>query len=147
MSLKDILRSIARDYFIVATGVIAANLIGRLIFYPDGYITLTELSSMFLGSVVFMLPHFVFASKKELSKAQCKRRRILHLFILLSTVLCYGYLLGWLEGFNLLELLVIITSVLVIYLLVWNIGWQIDQSNSDLINRKLAELQEETNDD
>ncbi|MCL2719223.1 MAG: DUF3021 domain-containing protein [Lachnospiraceae bacterium] len=142
MTIKNILRSMLNDYFIICTGIIACQLVLRSIYAPDNDLTLNELVFILFGGAIFTLPHLSFLSNKELSIRQWKKRRVIHFIVLEITVVCCAYLFGWLEGANLLEVLTLMLSVLAVYVLVWLISWQIDKGSSELINRKLAEFHE-----
>jgi len=146
MPLKDILRSMVNDYFVICTGIVICQLVLRMIFSPNVGLSVNELILILVGGAVFTLPHLAFLSYKVLTKKQWIQRRIIHFITLMTTILIFAHLFGWLSGSNLLEHLVFIASVLVVYLLVGLVSWQIDHSNSEAINRRLKELRDEDED-
>jgi branched-subunit amino acid transport protein AzlD len=143
MSAKEILRNMFNDYFVICTGITISQVIFCLIFDQDAFFSLTEMSSVIFSSAVFTLPHWIFWSKKELSKKQLIRRQVIHFFVLEILVVSCAHLIGWLEGFNLFEHMILMTFVLVVYIMVRLIGWRIDMSDSQLINERLAEFRKE----
>ena len=105
--------------------------------------SVADLSTILVGSAISTLPHFAFFSHRELTKKQWLNRRIIHFIILEITVLVTAHLLFWLHDFNLLDHVMIASCVLVVYLLVWLTGWGTARAESEKINKKLKELNEE----
>ncbi|MCL2255075.1 MAG: DUF3021 domain-containing protein [Lachnospiraceae bacterium] len=146
MTYKEILRIMFRDYFVICTGIIICQTIFCLIITPDAVFTLAEFGYILFGGVIFTIPHFVFCSNRELDKNAWKKRRILHLAILICTILSCAHLFGWLNGFNLLEHVIMIAGIFIVYMVVWTVDWSVDNADSRKINQKLKEFNGEDGD-
>ena len=141
MPIKDIFRSMLRDYFIIFTGVIASQVAIRFLLRQDQAIDLKTLVIIFIAVAFYTLPHLLFWSNTDLSKAQWAKRRIIHFIVLEIFIVSSAYLLGWIEK-DWLSVSTLMVSVLVVYFLVWGLSWQTDRMESHMINQKLAELKD-----
>lgn len=149
MELKDILKKMLKDYFLIVTGVFFCEIIFCTLFFPDARFTVKELCYPLVGGVLFDLPTLIFYSPAEISKKQWLCRYILHLVVLEVTVISAAhFLFGWLEGNDFMQHFILVIMILLVYLMVILLGWRNELQVAGQINRKLQEIKdkEETED-
>ena len=146
MPLKDILKQMRKDYFVITTGVLFCEVSFCLLFMLEPTFTVKELGYVLLAGGLYALPHLAFYSKKELSKKQWRIREVLHFILLEATVIGSAhFLFGWLRAWNVAQHVVMAGMILLVYLVVIFTGRQKDQYSAKKINKRLQEIiKEET---
>jgi hypothetical protein len=139
MNAEELLKTMFRSFFVIATGVAASMYVFCGIFYPDVRFTLRDIGGILLLAFLSDLPFLVFYSSKELSKKQMYIRKSIHLPILLAVVLYFAYLWDWVGFKSLKEILVLAFLVLIVYIVVSFVAIYYDKKLADKLNNRLKE--------
>lgn len=142
MSLKELLKNMIRDYFVITTAILMCTIAFCSIFNPDAVFTLQELRALLLLGIATDLPTLIYYSKRELSEREYKIRFVLQVLVIASIVIFVLCANGWVDGSNLPEMLVVAGEVCAVAALVKYGFWRKDKRLSDKINERLSEIRD-----
>lgn len=97
MTLKEMLMTMLRSFFIIITGEIVAVWLFCTALVPEALFTVDFLSQMLLLTLACVALFVVFYSPKELGKVQVRIRMAIHLALLITIVLSLLIVWGWIE--------------------------------------------------
>ncbi|MBQ6888423.1 MAG: DUF3021 family protein [Lachnospiraceae bacterium] len=140
MDLKDFVKFLIRQYFVIYTGSMIATFCFCMAFYPEDSLPVSYPAWMLLFSLCGTLPGAVFYSKNELTKKQWYIRRVIHVVLLEAVLLVAGNILGMYEGLSGGFWFAI--TVLAVYVFVNFITFWMDQKTAEELNKKLKERRE-----
>ncbi len=138
MSLKELLRRIAMQFFVTYTATMAITII--ILKYSPGEqpeITVDFLRRMMLFSLCAVLPGIVYYSKGELSKKQWWIRTAVHTVLLETVLLSMGAFWGMYQGIGGMVLFAAI--ILAVDLFVGGVSYINDRGTADEVNKALKE--------
>jgi len=136
--MKAILEKMVRHFFIIYTGAVFGTFIYCFIFGRDAVFGIDYFIQVFFMSVFGDLPLLIFYSKKELTKAQMKRRHVLHFCVIEAVLLFVGKWFG-LYGDTFTETGVFFAIVAFVYLLVFIFGYMMNAATAEEINKRIKE--------
>jgi len=136
--MKSVLKKMIVHFFIIYTGAVFGTFIYCLIFERNAVFGIDYFIQLFVMSVFGDLPLLIFYSKKELTKAQMKRRYIFHFCTIEIVLLVVGKRFG-LYGDTLAETGVFFAIVAFVYLLVFVFGYMMNAATADEINKRIEE--------
>lgn len=139
MNAENLLKTMFRSFFTIATGIIASMYVFCLLFYPNASFSLHDIGGILMMAFVSDMPYLLFYSHKELSKKQMYIRKSVHLTVLLSVVLYFACLWNWISLNHTREVLVFILLFLFVYILVFVTSRYHDQKLADKLNHRLRE--------
>lgn len=142
MSLKEILKNMVRDYFIITTAILMCVIVFCSIFDQEAVFTLKELKTFLLLGAVTDLPTLIYYSKKELTAKEFEIRFILQMIIIAGIVTFTLSRNGWMDSSRLIEMIVVLGEVCAVAILVRYGFWRRDKILSDKINQRLWEIRE-----
>lgn len=142
MSLKEILKNMVRDYFIITTAILMCVIVFCNIFDQEAAFTLKELKTFLLLGAVTDLPTLIYYSKKELTAKEFEIRFILQMIIIAGIVTFTLSRNGWMDSSRLIEMIVVLSEVCAVAILVRYGFWRRDKILSDKINQRLLEIRE-----
>lgn len=142
MSLKEILKNMVRDYFIITTAILMCVIVFCSIFDQEAAFTLKELKTFLLLGAVTDLPTLIYYSKKELTAKEFEIRFILQMIIIAGIVTFTLSRNGWMDSSRLIEMIVVLGEVCAVAILVRYGFWRRDKILSDKINQRLLEIRE-----
>jgi hypothetical protein len=140
MILKDYIKKLVRDYFILFALIVIVTTILRQFYLPNEAILLSDIYLLMACALLSVLPSFIFYSTKEITRQNLKFRRIVHFMVLEFTIIALATLLGLIT--NIQETLSIGLQIAVVYVLFRFISWLVDKKEADRINEKLREMKE-----
>jgi len=140
MELKDFIKELIRNYFIIFAIIVIMITLLRQIFSPGAYFELTDIFIYMICALVADLPSMIFYSKKEISEKEMRLRRIIHFVILEAVLLTLANVMGWVTGG--LNTFLFALQIGVIYMLVRSFSWLDDRRAARKINEKLKEMKE-----
>lgn len=138
MELKDFIKELIRNYFIIFAIIVIVITLLRQIFSPGAYFELTDIFIYMSCALVADLPSMIFYSKKEISEKEMRLRRIIHFVILEAVLLTLANIMGWVTGG--LNTFLFALQIGVIYMLVRSLSWLDDRRAARKINEKLKEM-------
>ena len=139
MSFKTFLKKCLLEFFIITTCVTAAIAILGLTLDSAAKFGYESFFSPLIFGLISLLPSFVTYSRKELSFRQTLIRKVLHITVLESMLIGFGFWAGILHdavGTSLFAL-----TVFIVYLTVNLISGKLDQKDASEINKTLKSLQ------
>mgnify|MGYP001385392859 CR=1 FL=1 len=139
MNAEELLKTMLRSFFIIATGIVISMYLFCLIFYPDASFTLHDIGGILLLAFFGDLPYLIFYSGKELSKKQMYLRKSIHLPVLLAVVLYFAHLWEWVSLNRSKEVFVFLLLVLAVYAIVFAIAVHYDKKLAEKLNHRLRE--------
>lgn len=139
MNAEELLKTMFRSFFIIATGIVIAMYVFCMIFSPSASFTLHDIGGILLLAFFSDLPYVIFYSGNELSKKQMYIRKAVHLPVLLAVVLYFAYLWDWVSLNNTKEVVVFLLLVLAVYAIVLAITVYYDKKLADKLNNRLRE--------
>lgn len=139
MSFKAFLKRCLMEYFIITTCVTAAIAIMGLSLDPATRFGYEAYFSPLIFGLVSLVPSFVTYSRKELSFRQTLIRKVLHVIMLETMLIAFGFWVGIVHGVADASLFGL--TVFIVYLVVNLISWQIDKKDANEINKTLKSLQ------
>lgn len=142
MSLKEILKNMVRDYFIITTAILMCVIVFCSIFDQEAVFTQKELKTFLLLGAVTDLPTLIYYSKKELTAKEFEIRFILQMIIIAGIVTFTLSRNGWMDSSRLIEMIVVLGEVCAVAILVRYGFWRRDKILSDKINQRLWEIRE-----
>ncbi len=141
MSSRASLRKCLLEYFIITTCITAATAVLGLALEPSAKFGYEAFFSPLILGLVSLVPSLVTYSRKELSLRQALIRKPLHLITLETTLIVFGFWGGVLHGSA--DAASFAFAVVVVYLLVNIISWELDRRDAVEINKTLKSLQDE----
>lgn len=142
MQLKEILKNMIRDYFIITTAILVCTIVFCSFFNPDAAFTLAELKIILLLGALTDLPTLLYYSKRELTGKEFEIRFVMQVAIIAVIVVCALSSIGWMDSGSLTEIAVVTGQVCSVSALIRYGFWRKDKSLSDKINQKLSEIRE-----
>ena len=139
MNAEELLKTMFRSFFIIATGIVISMYVFCLVFNPDANFTLHDIGGILLLAFISDLPYLLLYSGKELSKKQMYIRKAVHLPVLLAMVLYFSHLWNWVDLNRTKEVLVLLLLVLAVYAIVFAITVYYDKKLADKLNHRLKE--------
>lgn len=127
------------EYFIISTCVTAAIAILGQALDPTARFGYEAYFSPLIFGLVSLIPSLVTYSRKELSLRQTLIRKALHVIVLEAMLIGFVLWTGLLHG--LADICLFGLTVLIVYLTVNLISWQIDKKDAGEINKTLKSLQ------
>ena len=137
--MRDIIKDMINNYFIIFTGCMAGTWIFCMLFYPDATFNLKYFQWMALFALVGDLPNMVFYSKHELSEKQQLARIIIHLILIETMLMVFAKYLGIYE--TLTQALVMVLIIIGVYVVVRVIDYIGNSKTAKELNERLAEIQ------
>lgn len=138
MSLKEYIRKILMDYFIIVTGIMVAIAVLGTNYDREATFGYEAYFSPLIFGAIAVLPSLVMYSGRELTLKQMLIRRIFHFFLLEAALLCFGFLSGLFRDNG--AAIPFAGSVFVVYLFTNIIRWVIDSRTADEINEGLKRI-------
>lgn len=128
-----------RSYFVITTGIVFSMYVFCLLLNPNANFSLHDIERILIMAFAGDLPYIIFLSHKELSKKQMLVRKIIHLLVLSAILLYFASLWNWISLNNPRQILVFLSSVCIVYIIVWTTSKYRDKKLTDQINNKLKE--------
>ena len=135
MSFKAFLKRCLMEYFIISTCVTAAIAILGQTLDPAARFGYEAYFSPLIFGLVSLIPSLVTYSRKELSLRQTLIRKALHVIVLEAMLIGFVLWARLLHG--LADICLFGLTVLIVYLTVNLISWQIDKKDAGEINKTL----------
>lgn len=139
MSFRAFLRRCLLEYFVITTCITAVTAVLGLVLEPTAKFGYEAFFSPLIFGLVSLIPSLVTYSSKELSLRQTLIRKALHLIVLETTLVIFGFWAGGLRG---ADVALFALTVSVVYLLVNIISWALDGKAAAEINMALKSLQD-----
>ena len=136
--MKAILKNMFSHFFVIYTGAIFGTFIFCFIFDREAVFGIDYFLSMLFLSLMGDLPLLVFYSKTELTKAQMKRRHLLHFCLIEAVTLTIGRSMG-LYGKSFAEAAVFFLIIAFVYLMVLIARYISNRIVADEINKRIEE--------
>jgi len=105
----------------------------------DIIIRMHDITALLILSAVLSLANFVFYTKKELSRGHLLIRYVIHFFIVLITTLRVGIFMGWVGIEYIFTIILLTTSVVIIYVIVFFHDLYQSKKLVKTLNQKLKE--------
>lgn len=140
--MKDFLKDMLRDFFIITTGILISATVFCTIFIPERPFGIGFLWQIIAMGVFSTLPHFIFFAKKELTKKQMLTRQIIHACVLLALLLTLAHVWGWVDLHNAAGVMVFITMVGFVYMLVTLFSLHHDKKVAEALNARLQQYRD-----
>ncbi len=139
MSFKAFLKSCVYRYFIITTFIAAAMGVLGLSLDPTARIGYDAYFSPLIFGALSLLPSLVTYSRKELSLRQALLRKVLYIVLLEGLLIGVGFWAKILHGTG--DASAFALAVLLVYLAVTWVGWQLDRKEAEAINTELKAYQ------
>jgi len=139
MNAEELLKTMFRSFFIIATGITASMYVFCLIFNPNARFTMHDIGGILLLAFLSDLPYLFFYSGTELSKKQMYVRKAVHLPVLFAIVLYFAYLWNWIDLGRIREVAVLVLLILFVYIIVFAISIHYDKKMADKLTHRLKE--------
>lgn len=136
MILKHLKDMTLEFLLIIAVTVLCATMFCT-VFFPDMRFDISLLWELLAFALFCTLPGLIFCSKGELSKKQMRFRKILHLCVLVSLLIFFGYYWGWLDYGSFIQPVVIIILFAFSYLMVWYFMYLREKNVARMLNESL----------
>lgn len=141
MNFSGLVKQLVRMYFVIYTCSMVGTVCFCSIFIPEVALDVSFIVWMFVFALFADLPGMVFYSKRELSKKQWRKRAVLHFFLLEAVLMTAGRLyemwIGIFQG------ICFGGVVLIVYVLVIFVNYQLDHKMAEEMNKKLKERRKE----
>ncbi|MGN0641557.1 MAG: hypothetical protein ACI4JJ_00275 [Huintestinicola sp.] len=141
MSFKEHLRSVMSQFFVIATLINLATFILGEIFRPDERFGYEAFLSPLIYAAIALVPMLCMYSKKELTVKQHIFRELLQLISIEIILIFFGLGAKSLEPENFALTASFALSILIIFVLVYVIGWLLDLKMARQINSDLKAFQ------
>lgn len=139
--MKEIIKLVARTFFLVTTCIVFAAAIYISIFYKDTTLTVAILWQILITSFLGSILSILFYSKSMISKRGILIRQGIHLILLLMTELICAWMFEWVHIDSIIEISFFLFLVIVNYVVVCYILYRYDIKMAEQINQKIQELQ------
>lgn len=140
MEIRELIKNMVRDYFVILSCSFIATFVFCLVFDPDAVFALSYIPWMMVFALAGDLPSLILYSSKELTEKQWIIRMIVHFVVLEIILLVAAYFLELYK--NLGEAVFFAGIIAAVYVLVRFMGWRINLKIADQINEKLKRLRE-----
>lgn len=139
MCMEDLLRNMARSFFMITTGIVISMYVFCMLFRPDAVFSIADIGKILLMAVAGDLTYIIFLAGRELNKKQMLIRKIVHLVVLSATLLYLASLWEWVRLENIQEVVVFLLAVLAVYAVIaLAVGYR-DKKLTEKINSRLRE--------
>ena len=139
MRIGDLLRTMIRAFFVIATGIVASTYVFCLIFNQSAVFSLDDIGKILLMAFTSDIPFFIFYSRRELSKKQMLIRQIIHLPVLLAVLFWFAWLWDWVNMDRPNEIIVFVLLIIIIYAIVLAAAVYQDKKLADKLNDRLKQ--------
>lgn len=139
MNVEELIKTMVRSYFIIATGIIASMFVFCLVFYPNASFTVYDIGGILLLALLTDLPYLLFYSGTELSKKQVYLRKAVHLPVLLVIVICFAAQWNWLHMEHAGEVALLVVLIIAVYIIVFAMSMHYDKKTASQLNHRLKE--------
>jgi len=152
MDFKETMKRVFYHFFFILSGSVISMYVLRYIGFlvlanrtegiesiEDIIIRMHDITALLILSAVLSLANFVFYTKKELSKGHLLIRYIVHFFIVLITTLRLGIFMGWVGIEYIFTIILLTTSVVIIYVIVFFHDIHQSKKLVKTLNQKLKE--------
>ena len=136
--MKAIFKHMFSHFFVIYTGAIFGTVIFCFLFDREAAFGIDYFISMIFLSLLGDLPLLVFYSKTELTKAQLKRRYLLHFCLIEAVTVVIGRSMG-LYGDSFAEAAVFFLIVAFVYLLVLMARYISNRIVAEEINKQIEQ--------
>ena len=143
MFIKRI-REMILEFLLIVAGTVFCATVFCTIFFRDLHFGMSLLWELLAFSLFCTLPGLIFCSKKELAKKQMRIRKILHLCILISLLLFFGYYWGWLDTGSIIQPVILILLFALSYLMVWYFAYLREKKTAQMLNEGLKSYKQRT---
>ena len=144
MELKDFIKKLFRNYFIIFAIVVICITLLRQIFSPHEYFELKDIYKYMICSLAADLLSLFFYSTKEISEKEMRLRIIIHFVALEAVLLTLANVMGWVVGS--LSTIILAFQIAVISVIVRFLSWKDDSKVANRINGKLKAMKEKLGD-
>lgn len=144
--MKDILKAMLIEFFIILSGTTIGAAIFCTVFYPDAPLGASLLWQLITLSFLTALPLLLFYSKNEFSKKQMRVRQAVHLILVVGLIIFLAYTWKWIEFGSYVELLAFVALVLLSYTGIALFMYQRDKKLAKALNEKLREFKDRKED-
>lgn len=138
MELKDFLKAMVIQFFIIYTCSMFGTLIFCFVFEPDTQFGIDYFAWMIAFSIAADLPFLIYYSKNELTEKQYKVRAMLHILVLEAVLLTFARFLDMYDTF--LEGVFFAGIVLAVYIIVKGLTVGFDKKMADTLNKRIQEI-------
>ena len=139
MRIGDLLKTMVRAFFVIATGIVASIYVFCMIFNQDAVFSLDDIGRILLMAFASDIPFFIFLSRKDLGKKQMLIRQIIHIPVLLAVLLYFGWLWDWVSMNRPTEIIVFIVLVIIVYAIVLAVAIYQNKKLADKLNDRLKQ--------
>lgn len=134
--MKKILEFI-KWFFYITTSVLFICAANQALFGEDTVFTQTLWNILLSGFITALVTTLLRPDKKDGGKIMIMKI-IIHYIILCVVMIICGHWFGWMD-FSLRDIIMMLVSVAIVYLIVFFAGFWIDLKRADEINQKLKE--------
>ena len=145
MELKDFIKKLIRNYFIIFAIVVICITLLRQILSPHEYFELKDIYKYMICSLVADLLSLFFYSSKEITEKEMRLRILIHFVVLEAVLLTLANAMGWVN--DSLSTIILAFQIAVISMIVRFLSWKDDSKVANRINGKLNEMKEELGDE
>ena len=139
MRIVDLLKTMVRAFFVIATGIVASIYVFCLVINHDAMFSLDDIGRILLMALACDMPFFIFYSRKELGKKQMLVRQIIHIPVLLAVLFYFAWLWGWVSMNRPKEIIVFILLIIFVYAIVLAVALYQDKKLADKLNDRLKQ--------
>jgi hypothetical protein len=139
MNLKAFIGKCIMEYFIITTCITAAIGVLGMSLDPSAKFGYESFFSPLIFGLISLVPSLVTYSRKEISYRQAVIRKILYLFLLEGLLIFFGFWSKILT--NIIDSMFFGITVIIVFILVNIISWQIDRKEAVKINSVLKSFQ------
>ena len=130
----EFLKKTCNDFFIIAAGILISSTVFCSIFNPGQMFDLGFMWQIIGMAFFSSLLHFIFYSRKELTKKQMLVRQIIHACVLVALLLTLGYTWGWIQSGSVAQALIFVALIGFVYCIVTVLSFQHDKKVARRLN-------------
>lgn len=141
MSIKDTIRLMFKQFFIICTSVtLAIGVMAYCLEGKDAHFSYHFPFQVLLSGIIGCIPTAVFHSKHELNRKELLIRYIIHFILLSTAILSIGYILRWYEDVE--TGCLTFSVILIVYAITVILSYSKNNKEAKDINEKLKKFNE-----
>ncbi|ADZ84767.1 DUF3021 domain-containing protein [Cellulosilyticum lentocellum] len=135
--MKEEIRRIMNQFFIITTGTVGGATLFTAFFYNEGDISQSILWQILVLSFLTACMNIIFHSAKELTKKQMIFRQGVHFIVVFIILMVGGLSFEWVEGKDIKQIITFSLIIVAVYVFVCTIVYLNDRKTTDRLNEKL----------
>ena len=140
--MKEEIRQIMNQFFIITTGSVGGASLFTALFYTGMDIPQSLLWQILVLSFLAACMNIIFHSSKELTKKQMILRHSLHFIAIFFILMVGGLSFGWAEKEDIKQVMTFSLLIVVVYVFVCIIVYRNDRKTTSRLNEKLKVYRE-----